>query len=139
MWHNGEPRFIDFQGGRTGPPTYDLASLLLDPYVSLPEDLREELLEEYPDRLSRLTAVDAAAFRRRYPFVAAHRVMQTLGAYAYLSGTKGKMHFRRYIPAAAATLERLSRAPALAAFREFRALAERVAAAAVMEVGQCGE
>jgi len=35
---------IDFQGARLGPPQYDLAALLLDPYVQLPEPLQKELL-----------------------------------------------------------------------------------------------
>ncbi len=32
---DNEPFFIDFQGGLLGAPGYDLASLLIDPYVSL--------------------------------------------------------------------------------------------------------
>ncbi len=42
---------IDFQGARLGPQHYDLASLLLDPYVNLPPDRQEFLLTAYLDRL----------------------------------------------------------------------------------------
>jgi len=38
---------IDFQGAREGPPEYDLAALLYDPYVALAPELREELLRFY--------------------------------------------------------------------------------------------
>ena len=38
MIHGGEACIIDFQGGRLGPLAYDLASLLIDPYVALPDD-----------------------------------------------------------------------------------------------------
>jgi aminoglycoside/choline kinase family phosphotransferase len=38
---------IDFQGARQGPPEYDLAALLLDPYSALPGALRQELLLRY--------------------------------------------------------------------------------------------
>ena len=34
--------FIDFQGGRLGPPQYDLASLLIDPYVGLARSYQRE-------------------------------------------------------------------------------------------------
>src|SRR5205823_2877772 len=39
--------FIDFQGMRPGLPQYDLASLLYDPYVHLPESERTSLLDHY--------------------------------------------------------------------------------------------
>ena len=35
---------IDFQGARLGPMAYDLASLLIDPYVDLPRDLQDALV-----------------------------------------------------------------------------------------------
>ena len=44
---NGKIKIIDFQGGRLGPLGYDLASLLIDPYAQLPEQLQHELLEHY--------------------------------------------------------------------------------------------
>lgn len=40
---NGEAYLIDFQGMRPGLAEYDLASLLYDPYVDLPEKQRGEL------------------------------------------------------------------------------------------------
>jgi len=126
MWQNGKPRFIDFQGGRTGPLAYDLASMVLDPYVNLNEKLQEELIELYLDRLSGWISLDRRSFLDGYPLVAAHRVMQALGAYGYLSHVKGKAHFLEYIPAALGILERLSRNPGLRRFKKFRALMERL-------------
>ncbi len=38
-----DPYFIDFQGARFGPVQYDLASLLIDPYVGFPEKLRRSI------------------------------------------------------------------------------------------------
>ena len=44
MIHNGEPYFIDFQGGRKGALHYDLASLLYDAKADMPQSVREVLL-----------------------------------------------------------------------------------------------
>ncbi len=43
----GIPRVIDYQGSRIGPPSYDVVSILWDPYFRLDDDLRERLLEYY--------------------------------------------------------------------------------------------
>ena len=47
MLSAGTPYFIDFQGGRMGPLQYDLASLLIDPYAALSQDVQDLLLEYY--------------------------------------------------------------------------------------------
>ena len=51
MLRGKDPFIIDFQGARKGPIQYDLASLLIDPYVGLSESLQEELFEYALDRL----------------------------------------------------------------------------------------
>ena len=40
-------RLIDYQGARIGPPAYDVASILWDPYYRLEDNIRERLLEYY--------------------------------------------------------------------------------------------
>src|SRR5438876_7516000 len=47
---SGQAHLIDFQGMRPGLAEYDLASLLYDPYVDLPEKERGELTEYYRAR-----------------------------------------------------------------------------------------
>jgi len=96
--------FIDFQGGRIGPLQYDLASLLIDPYVSLPVTLQEKLLEYCTTTLSNLTPIDQNLFRQGYQYCALTRNLQMLGAFGYLSNVKGKKHFEKYIPTAVSTL-----------------------------------
>lgn len=51
MLSSGRPVVIDFQDARMGPMTYDLASLLWDPYVPLPESERSRLLERWRSKL----------------------------------------------------------------------------------------
>ncbi|MDQ7822836.1 MAG: phosphotransferase [Candidatus Eremiobacteraeota bacterium] len=105
----GSPFFIDFQGSRTGSPFYDVASLLLDPYVELPEHLHDRLLEEY-FRMVSLEGFSPGSygrFRDNYLLTAHQRLMQALGAYGNLGINKGKRQFLSHVPAALRLLERV--------------------------------
>ncbi|MBN2430495.1 MAG: phosphotransferase [Acidobacteria bacterium] len=105
---DGRLRYFDFQGARRGPRQYDLASLVFDPYLEIPTPIQKNLMAIYLDTASREDAAfDEAAFRAGFPFVAVHRLMQTLGAYGYLTRHVKKDHFRQYIPAAIRLLGRL--------------------------------
>jgi aminoglycoside/choline kinase family phosphotransferase len=105
MIKNGRLRVIDFQGGRLGPLGYDLAALLIDPYVNLSPAWQEELLAYYLDLLQeRLPGVDRGAFTEQYYHLAVCRNLQILGAFGYLTKVKQKANFARYIPAAVAGL-----------------------------------
>jgi len=108
MVHNGQPCFIDFQGGRMGPLGYDLASLLIDPYTALPASLQEELIQVYLDAVMALHPVDMQQFRREYTFLALQRNLQIIGAFSFLSRVRGKLFFARFIgPALMSLVERL--------------------------------
>jgi len=102
-----EIRFLDFQGGRKGPLHYDLASLLLDPYVEISDTLRDILKEYYLTQLSLLLPLDREKFLLEYPVIALHRNMQILGAFAYLSTVKKRDHFKQYIKPAIKSLKNL--------------------------------
>ncbi len=56
---SGRLRVIDFQGGRRGPLGYDVASLLIDPYVDLSPAWQAELLDYYLGLLASRLEVDA--------------------------------------------------------------------------------
>jgi len=98
--HLGRICVIDFQGARLGPAQYDLASLLLDPYADLPADLRRDLLDHYLALFTARTHEDRGRFLEHYPLIAAHRLMQALGAYAFLGLQRGKPAFLTHIPVA---------------------------------------
>lgn len=97
---------IDFQAGRIGPPHYDLAALLIDPYVDLPAALRETLLGYFARRLAAHAGSPAEAIRRDYRWCALARNLQILGAYGNLTRRKNKPFFARFIPAAVRSLRR---------------------------------
>jgi len=94
---------IDFQGARIGPPQYDLVSLLYDPYVMLGRDIREQLIERYV-RATKETWRPVSEFLKDLGVVALHRLMQALGAFAFLGIEKGKTGFKEHIPGATAHL-----------------------------------
>lgn len=107
MIKNGQLRVIDFQGGRLGPLGYDLAALLIDPYVNLEPAWQEELLATYLDLLEeRLPGLDRQAFTEQYRHLALCRNLQILGAFAYLIRVKQKAGFSRYLPLALDGLRR---------------------------------
>jgi aminoglycoside/choline kinase family phosphotransferase len=99
-------RVLDFQGGRLGPLGYDLAALLIDPYVNLAPAAQDELLSFYQDLLGERLAFERQAFREQYEHLALCRNLQILGAYGFLTNVKGKSQFARYIPTAVAGLRR---------------------------------
>jgi NDP-sugar pyrophosphorylase family protein/aminoglycoside/choline kinase family phosphotransferase len=113
------PRLVDVQGLRIGPLGYDIASLAFDPYVDPPADWRNALATRWRERLSAACAVrlarDASGAklaaslvppRWRCVVVAAgmQRLMQALGAFAYLALVKGKRRFLEPVPRGVALL-----------------------------------
>jgi len=98
MLPNGQPFFVDYQGGRKGALQYDIASLLYDAKADLPGDLRQELLEHYIDTLARFIDLDREAFLQHYyPYVYI-RIMQALGAYGFRGFYERKPHFLQSVP-----------------------------------------
>lgn len=104
---DGEPWFIDYQGGRQGALQYDVASLLYDPKAAVPHGLRDALLDHYLDALDGHLEVDRERFRRHYRGYVLVRIMQALGAYGYRGFFERKPRFLESVPPAIEHLERL--------------------------------
>ncbi len=103
---DGSFRIIDYQGGRFGPLAYDLASLLIDPYVSLSPALQQKLFDYYGLQLEEKFGLDTGLLRASYAQLACLRNMQILGAFSFLLLKKGKVFFEQFIPAALMALDR---------------------------------
>ena len=100
MVNRGHLGLLDFQGMRWGPATYDLASLLLDPYMALPNPLQDRLVDYYWRGASAFLQCDHQTFIRDYEMVRLCRHLQVLGAFAFLGQVKGKSFFLDFIPTA---------------------------------------
>ncbi len=98
MLRNGEPYFVDYQGGRKGALQYDIASLLFDAKADLPPELREQLLEHYLERLGKFIAVNREEFPRYYYAYVYVRILQALGAYGFRGFYERKTHFLQSVP-----------------------------------------
>jgi aminoglycoside/choline kinase family phosphotransferase len=98
MLRDGQPYFVDYQGGRKGALQYDIASLLFDAKADLPPELREHLLYDYLRALANFISVDREAFLGYYyPYVYV-RIMQALGAYGYRGFFERRAHFLQSVP-----------------------------------------
>jgi aminoglycoside/choline kinase family phosphotransferase len=98
MLRNGDPFFVDYQGGRKGALQYDIASLLYDAKADLPPELRQQLLDHYLDRLSSFIQLDRAAFLQHFYGYVYIRIMQALGAYGFRGFFERKVHFLQSVP-----------------------------------------
>ncbi len=95
---------IDFQGARLGPLQYDLASLLIDPYVDLPPIFRSRLLDYCSDKVRQRTGMAGDKFRECFGYCSLARNLQILGAFGYLTRVMRKNQFERYLPTALKSL-----------------------------------
>lgn len=126
LWQDNRLWIIDFQGARLGPLQYDVAALLLDPYVNLSPEDQETLLTYYLALLNRELKLNSELWRERYQYLALCRNLQILGAYGYLTTVKNRSFFRQFIsPALLSLQQRLAAlpAPVLPRLRHYVALA----------------
>src|SRR6202171_6537357 len=98
MLRNGDPFFVDYQGGRKGALQYDIASLLYDAKADLPPELRQQLLDHYLDTLAGFIKFDRQAFLRHYYAYVYIRILQALGAYGFRGFYERKAHFLQSVP-----------------------------------------
>ncbi len=80
---NGEPWFIDYQGGRKGAPQYDVASLLYDAKAHVPADARQRLLEYYMNNFCEVSGESRQKFTGYFTGFSMIRLMQALGAFGF--------------------------------------------------------
>jgi aminoglycoside/choline kinase family phosphotransferase len=98
MLRDGQPSFLDYQGGRKGALQYDIASLLYDAKADLPPELRQQLLDHYLDQLAGFVQLEREAFMRHYYAYVYVRIMQALGAYGFRGFYERKAHFLQSVP-----------------------------------------
>jgi aminoglycoside/choline kinase family phosphotransferase len=82
-----------------GHPAYDVASLLQDARVDVPDALELRLLTHYArKRRERQPAFDMAAFARAYAVLGAQRATKILGIFVRLQKRDGKPQYMAHLP-----------------------------------------
>jgi tRNA threonylcarbamoyl adenosine modification protein YjeE len=90
---------LDFQDALIGPAAYDVASLLQDARVDVPDTLENELLARYIQKRTEQDAgFDADAFAAIYAVMVAQRSTKILGIFARLDKRDGKPQYLRHMP-----------------------------------------
>lgn len=111
MLVNGNPYFIDFQGGRKGPFYYDLASFVWQAKANYPQILREDLINTYKKELKKYINIPDEEFNNKLKLFALFRTLQVLGAYGFRGYFEKKPHFLQSIPFAIDNLRKLLAQP----------------------------
>lgn len=107
MLVDGNPYFIDFQGGRKGPVYYDVASFLWQAKANFPAELRDELITTYISSLRKFRPVDEVSFLQQLRQFVLFRTLQVLGAYGFRGYFEKKPHFIQSVPFALNNLREL--------------------------------
>jgi aminoglycoside/choline kinase family phosphotransferase len=107
MLHKEYPWFIDYQGGMKGALQYDVASLLWQAKADLPDEWKNNLLEDYIKYINELLPqpVDPIRFVGQYNGYVLIRLLQVLGAYGFRGLFERKAHFLTSIPLALRNLK----------------------------------
>jgi len=98
MVQKGVLKLVDFQDARLGPLQYDLASLLMDSYVDLPDSVIRSSYEHYLKRLEfdYMMKIDHAKFDRLFDYMVFQRNIKAAGSFAYLDCVKCKNRYLQY-------------------------------------------
>lgn len=107
MIKDGNPYFIDFQGGRRGPIHYDVASFVWQARANFPDWLKERLVDAYLVSARKYCEIDELQFKERLRLFVFFRNLQVLGAYGFRGLYERKPHFIASVPPAVANLKGL--------------------------------
>jgi aminoglycoside/choline kinase family phosphotransferase len=123
MMQRGEMFIIDHQDARMGPVSYDVTSLLSDPYTALSDEAIEELIERFIEMkaASPLPLANVDDFRTELDLMTVQRMLKAIGTYSS-QATSGNPVYIPYIePAlerALAAIKKLNRFDATGALLE---------------------
>lgn len=92
---------LDFQDAMRGPITYDVASLLRDCYLKLPNDLVLDLVSEYQvlaQEAGLLGSVDFVTFMKWFDYTGMQRHLKAILTFARKYLRDSDEHYLQYIP-----------------------------------------
>ena len=107
---------LDFQGAMTGPLPYDLANLLEDARVDVPENLRKAMLDRFCEGMS---AEEEKNFRNWYRVLATQFHCRVLGQFIRLAVRDGKNRYLQHLPRVAGYIAEGLKDPVLAPLKSW--------------------
>jgi hypothetical protein len=113
---------LDFQDAVMGPGAYDLASLLQDARVDVPDAMEIALLGQYVRSRREIDEeFDPPSFIALYSMLAAQRASKILGIFARLDRRDGKPQYLRHMPRVWRYLQRALAHPSLVSLKTWYA------------------
>jgi hypothetical protein len=99
---------IDFQDALMGPREYDLASLLRDSYIDLPEPVIDRLISYYIAQweLEMGERINTEPFREIFDLISIQRNLKAAGRFVYINQVKKNPKFLAYVPPTLAKVKR---------------------------------
>jgi hypothetical protein len=99
MLHGEEMFVIDHQDARLGPVSYDVTSLLNDPYARLNSEVRSELIKYFERACaeSPLVSFSADEFRNEFELMTVQRTLKAVGTYSYQCAVNRNQVYVQYI------------------------------------------
>jgi hypothetical protein len=99
MMRNGTMYIIDHQDARMGPESYDVVSLLRDPYTGLKDSMIEELAEYFVEAkaASAVPLIDPKNWPAAFHLMTIQRTLKAAGTYAYQSAVINNPVYRPYL------------------------------------------
>lgn len=107
MLYQGQQYIIDHQDARMGPESYDIASLLRDPYVELSEEMITELYNFFVEQKIAVGASQkwAEEIKLEFELMTVQRIVKAIGTYAYQTAVVKNSVYAPYIPRAITTVK----------------------------------
>ncbi|WP_439626228.1 tRNA (adenosine(37)-N6)-threonylcarbamoyltransferase complex ATPase subunit type 1 TsaE [Shinella sp.] len=110
---------IDFQDAMIGPSAYDVASLVQDARVDMPEGVADDVLGHYLTLRGKDAGFHRERFLRDWHVMAAQRNCKLIGLWVRLMQRDGKPAYMRHMPRTFRNLERALSHPDLAPLRDW--------------------
>ncbi len=124
MIKDGQPWFIDYQGGRRGPVLYDAVSFIWQAKANFNNEERNILIDVYIEQLSKVTRINSFLINHDVNMMILLRTLQVLGAYGFRGLVEKKAHFIESIPGALSNLSAILESGVLSSYPELREVAE---------------
>ncbi|MDB2447006.1 phosphotransferase [bacterium] len=103
--HNRKIGLIDFQDARLGPPSYDLVSLIFDPYINIGMDSRMSMYETFKTKIKDPKVLSEV--QETFKPMALQRLFKAIGSFGYLTLSVKRGDYLQFVPKALEILNQI--------------------------------